>query len=252
MVSLTAAFSLFRRQDLPPPWSPYPPSNRDTPLIIYGASSALGCYAIKLASLSNIHPIIAISGSSKSYVETLLDEGKGDKVVDYRQGVEAWKQEVKELLSGKSSPKHALDAISGNGTWIPLAQLLADLWNSSEYPSESPVLSVVSGANAYTDAAIPPNIDIRYTYVGTAHYGAYKPSMPKQPTDKDAVMADIEFSWVMLRYIARMLSLGKYSGHPHEVIPGGLGGVEQGLNDLKAGKARGKKFVYRILDTEGL
>jgi hypothetical protein len=119
-------------------------------------------------------------------------------------------------------------------------------------PPTSPKLSVVSGATQYTEADIPDNIDIRYTYVGTAHYGAYKPSMPKQPSDKDEVKADVEFAWVLMRYMARMLALGKFTGHPHEVIPGGLGGVEQGLSKLKAGEAKGKKFVYRSEETNGL
>lgn len=252
LVTLTAAISLFRRQSLPAPWSPFPPSNTSTPLVIYGASSALGCFAVKLASLSHIHPIIAICGSSKDYVRTLLDNSKGDKIVDYRQGVEGWKEEVQRLLVGQRPPMNALDAISANGTWIPLAQLLTDLSKNSVDPSTHPKLSVVSGAAQYTDESIPENIDIRYTYVGTVHYGAYKPSMPKQPSDKDEVKADIEFAWVLMRYVGRMLALGKFTGHPCEVIPGGLGGVEHGLNQLKAGQAKGKKLVYRIGETIGL
>ena len=251
LVTLTAAISLFRRQSLPAPWSRFPPSNKSTPLIIYGASSALGCFAIKLALLSHIHPIIAICGSSKDYVCSLLDDSKGDKVVDYRSGIESWKEEVKGHLAGKSPPMHALDAISANGTWIPIAQVLGDL-SGTVANTGSPKLSVVSGANQYTDVGVPSNVDIRYTYVGTAHYGTYKASMPKQPNDKDEVKADVEFAWVLMRYVARMLALGKFTGHPYEVIPGGLAGVEEGLKRLKRGEAKGKKFVYRIGETNGL
>jgi len=194
LVTLAAAISLFRRQSLPAPWSPLPLSNTSTPLVIYGASSALGCFAIKLASLAHIHPIIAVCGSSKDYVRTLLDDSKGDKIVDYKQGVDAWKEEVQRHLVGQRPPMNALDAISANGTWIPLAQVLADSLRNSVGPPTSPKLSVVSGAAHYTDAGIPDNVDIIYTYVGTAHYGAYKASMPKQPSDKDEVKADIEFA----------------------------------------------------------
>jgi len=185
-------------------------------------------------------------------VYTLLDDNKGDKVVDYRQGIEAWKKEVEGHLAGKSPPAHALDAISANGTWIPLSHILDDLSRDSTGVSTFPKLSVVSGANHYTEAEVSPNVDIIYTYVGTTHDGEYKALMPKQPSDKDEVKADIEFAWVLMRYVARMLALGKFTGHPHEVIPGGLGGVEQGLNKLKAGDAKGKKFVYRIGETKGL
>ncbi len=59
---------------------------KEQPLIIYGASSAVGAFAFKLASLSGLHPIIAVSGAGSEYVRTLLDEDKGDMVVDYRSG----------------------------------------------------------------------------------------------------------------------------------------------------------------------
>jgi hypothetical protein len=48
------------------------------------------------------------------------------------------------------------------------------------------------------------------------------------------------------------LSKGSFEGHPFKVIPGGLGGVESGLRDLKGGKNKGDKFVYRTAETEAL
>ena len=61
-VTLTAVLSLFRRQHLPPPWAPRSKDAELIPLIIYGASSALGAFAVKLAKATNVHPIIAIYG----------------------------------------------------------------------------------------------------------------------------------------------------------------------------------------------
>lgn len=239
---MTAGTALYRCQALPPPWSPRTSTATPLPLIIYGASSSLGCFAIKLARVSNIHPIIAICGSSSSYVSTLLDPSQGDMVIDYRPGVEAMKAAVKEAL-GPLESLHALDAISSNGTWVPLAQMVRP---------DGGQVSVVSGANAYNEAEIPEGVTIRYVYVGTANYGAYVPTMPKQPADKEAVESAVEFAYVFFRYIARLLAKGKFEGHPYTVVPGGLGGVERGLQMLKAGEARGKKFVYRIEETEGL
>lgn len=206
------------------------------PLIVYGASSALGTFAIKLARAANIHPIIAICGGSHKYVSTLLNPAKGDTVVDYREGVEPMKAVVKKAL-GPLEAKNALDAISGKGTWIPLSQMLS--------PSGGQV-SVVSGANKYDDAEIPAGVEIKYTYVGTAHYGVYKSGMPKQPADKETVLGDVDFAYLLVRYLARLLARGEFEGHPYEVIPGGLGGVEKGLQKLKNGEARGVKYVYRI------
>ena len=210
------------------------------PLIIYGASSAVGCFAIKLANLANIHPIIAICGGSKGYVSTLLDPAKGDTLVDYRQGIDSMKTAVKVAL-GKLEAKHALDVISANGSWIPLSQMLS--------PSGSQ-MSVTSGANTYNDAEIPAGVIIRYTYVGTAHYGAYKTGMPKQPVDEESVKSDIEFAYLFVRYLSRLLAEGKFEGHPFEVIPGGLEGVETGLQRLKNGEAKGVKYIYRVSETK--
>ena len=115
----TAGITLFRRQGLPPPWSPRSSSSSPLPLIIYGASGALGAFAVKLASASNIHPIIAIAGSSSSHLVPLLDESKGDALVDYRVGAEDVKKLVKEKLDGKSR-------MSRNGC----ADFVAQDWNA--------------------------------------------------------------------------------------------------------------------------
>ena len=59
---------------------------------------------------------------------------------------------------------------------------------------------------------------------------------------------------MLMRYVTRMLVLRKFTRHPHEVIHRGLamGGMEQGLNKLKTGDVKGKKFVYRIGEMKGL
>lgn len=241
LVSLTAAISLYHMQSLPPPWSPRSSSAPPIPLIIYGASSALGSFAVKLAKASNIHPIIAICGGSTAYVSTLLDPAQGDAIVDYRQGVEAMKRFVAKAL-GSLQAKHALDCISAKGSWIPIAQML----------ESGGQLSVVSGANAYDEVEIPEGVEVKYTYVGAAHSGAYKTGMPRQPTDKTLVGSTPEFASVFYRYVARMLARGRFEGHPYVVVPGGLDGVKDGLQRLKDGESKGRKFVYVIAETKGL
>ncbi|KAK9238560.1 chaperonin 10-like protein [Lipomyces kononenkoae] len=240
LVTLTAAISLFRRQGLPPPWDPLSSSSEPLPLIVYGASSALGAFAIKLARLSNIHPIIAICGASHEIVDPLLDFSQGDRIVDYRKGIDAMKASVKDALGGLEA-RHAFDAISSDRTWVPLAQILHESATSGPFQ-----VSVVTGANRYDDPDIPSSVDLLYTYVGVGHYGEYKPTMPKQPVDKERVKFDVEFAFLFYRYLSRLLARGNIRGHPFEVIPGGLAGVEEGLNKLKNGEARGIKYVYRV------
>jgi NADPH:quinone reductase-like Zn-dependent oxidoreductase len=59
LAAMTAAISLYAHHRFPPPWAP---SVKPTPFIVYGASTAVGSFALKLARNSNIHPIIAIAG----------------------------------------------------------------------------------------------------------------------------------------------------------------------------------------------
>ncbi|TGO73754.1 hypothetical protein BELL_0334g00050 [Botrytis elliptica] len=186
LVATTAALSLFRRQHLPPPWSPRADSV-PLPLIIYGASSSLGTFAIKLARASNIHPIIAIAGSSSWHLHSLLDPSSGDKLIDYRLGTEQMIKATKVAL-GSVECHHALDAISSNGTWIPISHMLTPSF-SSQSPS---YLSVVTGSNKYDEESIQSGIEVVYTMVGTAHTGVYKPDMVKQPSDKEFVKGDPE------------------------------------------------------------
>lgn len=241
LILTTAALTLYRRQNLPPPWSPRSDSSSPLPLIIYGASSALGTFAIKLALASNIHPIIAIAGSSNTHILPLLDPSKGDAVVDYRLPQEEMINAVKEKLHGLES-FHALDAISSQQlkTWVPLSQMLAP---SRE--GETSYLSVVSGANKYDEQELNSGVKIVYTYVGTAHSGAYKSGMPKQAAEED-VKGDPEWVGSFWKHVEGMLKDGRLRGHPFEVVEGGLAGVGNGLKWLKEGRARGVKFVYRI------
>ncbi|ORY26438.1 GroES-like protein, partial [Rhizoclosmatium globosum] len=235
LILTTAALTLFRRQKLPPPWTPFPPSSPPIPLIIYGASSSLGTSLIKLARASNIHPIIAIAGSSTSHISALLDSSNGDKLIDYRIGIDEMKSAVSSAL-GNLECHHAVDAISSKSgkTWIPVSQMM-----TPSTPSAPSYLSVVSGANAYDEPEIQSGVQIVYTYCGTAHSGEYKPGMPKQ---------DVANRGIMLRYASRMLADGRLSGMPFEIVEGGLDGVEKGLRMLKEGKAKGNKFVFRVAE----
>jgi NADPH2:quinone reductase len=43
---------------------------------------------------------------------------------------------------------------------------------------------------------------------------------------------------------------GVLTGHPFEIVPGGLRGVEKELNDLKSGKNNATKYVFDVTKTE--
>lgn len=227
LAAMTAALGLYQRLALPQPWDPLPPSadHHSIPLIIYGGASAVGIFALQFALRSNIHPIICVAGRAKDYVEGFLDASKGDKVIDYRQSDADLIAALKDAVNNEPV-RHALDAVAEKGSPQILAQVL-------QHKGEGEV-----GGNAtfvlHGKKDIPDGIEQSITMVGSVHQNA-----------KD-------FGYVYFRYIAKGLKEGWFRGQRTEVVPGGLGGVQKALEDLKAGKASGVKYVFRIADTEGV
>lgn len=120
LAAMTAAIGLYLRLALPEPWRP---ATEPIPLVIYGAASAVGVYAIQLARRSNIHPLICVAGRAKDYVETLIDRSKGDTIIDYRNGDEAVVAGLKKALEGRPL-LHAFDAVSEKGSYVNLSKVL--------------------------------------------------------------------------------------------------------------------------------
>lgn len=192
-----------------------------TPLIIYGAASAVGAYAVQFAAQSNIHPLICIAGNSQTYVEKLIDRSKGDVIIDYRDGDVAVVEALKKT-AGESKLLYALDAVSEKNSYVNLSEVLAE---------GSKITLVLPPKEDYV---FPSHISHSVTIVGSVHSDS-----------KD-------FGFVYLRYITRGLQEGWFKPQPQEVVPGGLRGIQKGLENLKAGKAHAIKYVFRIADTEGL
>lgn len=221
---MTAALGLYQRLELPLPWNP---ATKSIPLVVYGGSTAVGAFVIKLAQLSNIHPIIAVAGKATPFVENLISKDKGDVVLDYREGDAVLRQKIRQ--SAERSPiLHAYDAVSENGSF---ENVFAALDKGSKYTR------VLPGINN-----VPDGIEDRLTNVGSVH----------KPTPEGQVVGDQEFGNALFQFMGRGLAKGWFTGHPYEVRDGGLNGVEGLLKDLHAGKASAVKYVVRIGDTPGV
>lgn len=152
--AFTAAIGLNQDLRLPAPWEGRREEFKDTPLIVYGAASAVGAFVIKFAKLAGIGPIIAVAGKSRELVQSLL--GPEDRIVDYRSPDVVG--EIRAALEGREC-RYAYDAISDHGS---LAHLVA-------------VLSAPAKI-AYTvfldpKVTIPEGIKALETQVWTAHRG---------------------------------------------------------------------------------
>ncbi|TID19599.1 hypothetical protein E2P81_ATG06766 [Venturia nashicola] len=227
LAAMTAALGLYQRLGLPEPWQRNSIIGKpfaSEPLVIWGAGSAVGSYAIQLAARSNIHPLICIAGSSTSHVQKFIDPSKGDTIIDYRPGTDHVMSEIKNHL-GTKKLRYAFDAVSDHGSYQSLSQIL-DV-------DEGRITLVLPGKE-YPE--IPATIKKTITSVGSVH---------KEEEDK-------EFAYLFFRYFARGLGEGWFKGQPTVVVPGGLGGIQKALGDLKEGRASAVKYVFRIEETEGV
>lgn len=157
LAAMTAAVGLYIRLGLPEPWKA---ATTPIPLIVYGGSGAVGAYAIKLAQVSNIHPLIVVAGAGTSYVETLIDRSKGDTIIDYRKGDDAVVSGFKGALkkNGIEEIYHAFDAVSEKGSFQNISQVLA---------KKGSKITLVLPGKDYSD--IPDYISHNTTQVGTVH-----------------------------------------------------------------------------------
>ena len=233
---MTAAFGLYQDLGLPPPWRP---ALTPIPLIIWGGATAVGSFAIQLARQSNIHPLICVAGKGIPHVEAMLDQSKGDVVLDYRVGKEQLVQNLKAAVQkagGKA--EYAFDTVCEHGSYENVCEALDQ--NTGK-------IALTSSTKDFKE--IPPSIQKCKTYVGSAQIETDK--TPWQ--EKTGLQTgNEEFAMIFYRYFSRGLQKGYFKGHPYEVVPGGLAGVKGALQNLKDGKASAVKYVFRIGDTDGV
>ncbi|KAH7187504.1 chaperonin 10-like protein [Fusarium oxysporum] len=222
LASMTAALGIYQRLQLPLPWNPV---TVPTPLVVNGAATAVGAFAIKFATLSNIHPIIAIAGNGIPFVETLLDKSKGDIIIDYRQGADYINGQLRKVAE-KHVISYAYDTVSDEASLEMLSKVVS--------PENGKIMSIVPKEDEVTQG-----ITVLGSNVGHIH----------EPAKEGFKVGNAEFGATLYNLVSLGLADGWFSGHPHELVKGGLAGLEGALKDLEAGKASAKKYVLRLAET---
>ena len=225
---LTAAVTLYADMNLPAPWynlrKPAESGGEKLPILIYGVTSAVGAFAAKYARLSGLSPIIGIAGRASDFAKTLVDY-----VVDYRDGEDALVAAVKEVLAKEglgTKVANVFDAVSENGSLEATCRFI-----DPNGGTVSTVLPPMLFAKDKENFKYPRGVNAVNSAVPLVH-STYK-----------------DFGYLWSRYMSRLLEDGRLKPHPHEIIPGGLNGILNGLKNLKDGKASAVKYVYRIEDT---
>ena len=169
----------------------------------------------------------------------MIDSSKGDVVLDYREGDEQLVQNLKVAVQNAGGKvEYAFDAVSDHGSYENICKVL---------DHKAGKITLVLPGKDYKE--IPETVEKSLTTVGAAQIGT-----DSDPWQKKTGMqtGNEEFAMAFFRYFTRGLQKGFFKGHPYEVVPGGLAGIQGALQNLKDGKASAVKYVFRLEDTEGV
>ena len=206
------------------------------PLVIYGASGAVGSASAQLAVNAGFHPLICVAGGSGgSVVQPLIDSSKGDVVLDYREGSEKLVENMKAAL-GEHKLYHAFDCVSEKGSSANICHVLQQGGQIG--------LVLPSGVKD-----VPPGFEVSTAMAGNLWAGF------KNKSDTHGTMGlagGTEFGYCYSRLLGYWFSEGELRVHSPEVVEGGLLGVEKALKGLREGRNHGVKYVVRVRDTPGL
>lgn len=249
MAVAVASIGLFARECLGVRQEPWRTTHkaqvekREAPLLIYGAATQVGAMAVKLARLPGVRPLLCVAGRGKTFVEGLLDKDAGDVFVDYREGDDAVVQALGGALDGRTCT-YAFDAVSTGSSYANLARVLAPAGR---------LTMVLPGK---LDEGGLEEIEVSYAMAGSLWKRLQPRAEGRAPSKHVANLGILEdgsiFAQGMSLYVAELLAQGRLQGHPYEVLPGGLGGLEDALNRLKAGQNSAVKYVVRVGETANL
>jgi NADPH:quinone reductase len=206
---------------LPLPFSRPDPSN-PVPLVINGASGAVGSFALKLASQNpTVTPIIAIAGANGASMKEL----GAHVVLDYRSPSIA--EDLSAALGGKKIA-HVLDCVNSLSS---VKYLL-------------PILDSVHGRyNCTAGITVEQKALLQ-------QWGGWFEQIWVGSVHEDKPAGGKLFGSVMSKVFETLIAQGQLSGRPYEVVQGGLLGVKDALIKLRDRKGGNAKFVTRIADTK--
>ncbi|KAI0093485.1 zinc-binding oxidoreductase ToxD [Irpex rosettiformis] len=194
-------------------------------ILIYGGSSSVGLYAIQLAKISGFK--VVTTASPRNF--DLLASLGADVVFDYRN------PEVVDKIK----------AVTGNTIHLALDTI-------SSLDSQTLTINSLAPGPGKLQLMMPPvdtisklrqDITIAMSNLYTVSGIAFKIAdwdVPAQPEDREQVR-----EWLTGPGI-QFVKDGLVKPNPVKLMPGGLAGIPEGLEYMKAGKNSAEKLVYKI------
>jgi NADPH:quinone reductase-like Zn-dependent oxidoreductase len=204
--SLTAAFGLYRTMKLPTT-----APKEGFPVLVYGASSTVGAFAMSLLKAAGYRSIAVASAQHHAWLTEKLGAAQ---CVDYREA--GWPDAV-AAVSENAGLKYALDCIGG-----PAATSIDETLEKCGAGGEGQIATVDPMASLEGKSTL-----IKFD-IGSIQTGAL-----------------LEEAGKYVKMIDGLLAEGKLITMPTKEI-GGLEAAVEGMEMLKAGKVRGEKLVVKV------
>ncbi|PPJ56599.1 hypothetical protein CBER1_01774 [Cercospora berteroae] len=220
----TAGQGMYGPDGLGLPW-PNEPAKEKFPVLIYGASTNTGLWAMQYAKLSGLGVIATCSEKNFEAVKEL----GADEVFDYRD--EKCGEKIREATNNQL--KHAFDCVSEGSSMEICAKALSSEGSGAQYNSLLPV--------EFPRKDVKTSFTIGYSVNGEefTFFGNHVPAKP----------GDFEFGKKWWDLAEKLLAEGKIRAPATTIREGGLQGVLEGFEDMKNGRISRQKLVYRIADT---
>ncbi|CAK7226759.1 hypothetical protein SEUCBS140593_006350 [Sporothrix eucalyptigena] len=228
--AITVGQGLFQKSlklELPDPSTAANPPSRDTPVLIYGGSTATGALGIQYARRAGYTVITTCSPANVAYVKSL----GADYAVDYHSPDAG--QQIREYTGNRLY--HAFDTVSVAQS----AHICADALSTNVQP-KTPVYGSLLPVKF-------PRSDVQSTY--TVMHTVFGKAFQFGQTEMPASAEDFAFGRKFFALTQALVEKGLIKPHTYRVEFGGLDGIATGLANLQKGAVKAEKLVYRLADT---
>lgn len=193
-------------------------------MLVWGGAGSVGQFVIQLAKKFGLF-VVAVAGVSTDVAKA----AGADVVLSYK--ADNFEDELLAVVQ-EHNIHRAFDAVSQPATTRLAAHALAA---GSPAPC---FLTTLLPLKSTDRLALPTSIQFTQTN---------GPDVHKQECD-----AAREVAGRFAAVVGGWLASGAVRAPRVRVVPGGLAGVGEGLRELREGKVKGQKLVYRISETPGL
>ncbi|KAH7101716.1 GroES-like protein [Auriculariales sp. MPI-PUGE-AT-0066] len=234
----TAAMAVFHRLGFDAPWlAAKQATHKDTPLLVWAGSTAVGIFVVQLGKLAGLR--VATTASKRN--QDLVKSFGADFVVDHNDADAS--QQLKAWAEPFGGFRHAVDCYSNYGstrkTSFAMAQGGGEIIRILADPEKTELADLAAGVKTthilvYTSLTKTPVTDVLedFKYWQSVHVTADQ--------------TDFEFIVQWNVHLPELINNGSVKPLPRKHIDGGLTAIPQGLDYLRSGKASAEKVTFTI------